>query len=80
MNIQELVGYNLRRIRSDKGVTQEGLSAKAGISQQYISELESGRRNPSITLLAQLAQALGVSHIDLVKLSEGQRLTKVKRK
>lgn len=80
MNIQELVGYNLRRIRSDKGVTQEGLSAKASISQQYISELESGKRNPSITLLAQLAQALGVSHVELVKLSDGQRLAKVKRK
>lgn len=80
MNIRELVGYNLRRVRSEKEITQEALSAKAHISQQYISELESGRRNPSVTTVAELARALGVSHIELVKPIENQRPLRSKPK
>lgn len=38
-----------------------------GGSQQYISSLEGGRHNPTIITLDELAQTLGVSHVDLVK-------------
>jgi transcriptional regulator with XRE-family HTH domain len=66
MDMRRLVGRNVRRIRLAKGVTQEELAERSGFSQHYISVLEAGRRNPTIVSLFELAQALGVSHVDLV--------------
>uniref|UniRef100_UPI00046794A0 helix-turn-helix domain-containing protein n=1 Tax=Bradyrhizobium sp. Tv2a-2 TaxID=113395 RepID=UPI00046794A0 len=45
---------------------QEKFSEASGRTQQYISGLESGRRNPTVVTLFELASALGVSHVDLV--------------
>jgi transcriptional regulator with XRE-family HTH domain len=67
MDMRRLVGRNVRRIRQNKSLTQEQLADISGFSQQYISGLERGRRNPSIITLYELAVALGVSHIDLLK-------------
>jgi Helix-turn-helix len=46
MDMRRLVGENVRRIRQKKGLTQEHLADISGFSQQYISGLERGRRNP----------------------------------
>ena len=66
MDMRKLVGENTARLRKEKGLTQEALAEKSGLSQQYISGLESGHRNPTIVTLYELATALGVDHIDLV--------------
>ena len=58
---------NVKRIRQEKGLTQEQLAELAGFSQQYISGLEQGRRNPTIVSIYELATALGVSHMELVR-------------
>jgi transcriptional regulator with XRE-family HTH domain len=67
MDMRKLVGRNVRRIRERKGLTQEQLAELSGFSQQYISGLEQGRRNPTVVTLYELASALDVSHIDLVR-------------
>lgn len=67
MDMRRLVGRNVRRAREAAGLTQEELAAKSGFTQQYLSGLETGKRNPTIVSLYELAQALGVSHVDLVK-------------
>ncbi len=67
MDMRELVGRNFARLRRDKGLTQEEVAARSGFSQQYISSLERGRRNPTVITLYELAQALGVGHVDLVE-------------
>ncbi|HXE89160.1 MAG TPA: helix-turn-helix transcriptional regulator [Hyphomicrobiaceae bacterium] len=67
MDMRKLVGGNVRRIRRKKGLTQEQLAEISGFSQQYISGLEQGRRNPTVVTLYELASALGVSHLDLVR-------------
>ncbi|CAN7677633.1 helix-turn-helix transcriptional regulator [Pararhizobium sp. LjRoot255] len=67
MDMRKLVGRNFARLRREKGLTQEDVSARAGFSQQYLSGLERGKRNPSIVTLYELAQALGVDHMDLVR-------------
>lgn len=79
MNIRELVGYHVRRFRAERELTQEALAEKSGYSQQYISGLEAGLRNPTLETLLDLAQALNVAHTDLLQLPAGQRLTKSKR-
>lgn len=67
MDMRKLVGRNLARLRNQKGLTQEQLADKSGFSQQYISGLERGRRNPTVVTVYELAQALGVNHVELVK-------------
>ena len=67
MDMRRLVGQNVRRIRTNKGLTQEQFSDISGFSQQYLSGLERGRRNPTIVTVYELASALGVSHLDLLR-------------
>jgi len=66
MDMRALVGRNFSRIRREKGLTQEQVEERSGFSQQYISGLENGLRNPTIVTLFELAQALGVGPVDLV--------------
>ena len=66
MDMRKLVGRNLVRIRHEKGLTQERLAELSGYTQQYLSGIERGQRNPTIVTLFEIASALGVSHVDLV--------------
>lgn len=67
MDMRRLVGQNFARLRREKGLTQEDVEARSGFSQQYISGLEQGKRNPTVVTLYELAQAIGVSHMDLIE-------------
>lgn len=67
MDVRKVVGENVRRNRTRKGLTQEQFAEKSGFSQQYLSDLERGRRNPTIVTIYELAAALGISHVELVK-------------
>ena len=67
MDMRKLVGRNFARLRQEMGLTQEEVEARSGFSQQYLSGLERGRRNPTVITLYELALALGVSHVELVK-------------
>ncbi|WP_282157868.1 helix-turn-helix domain-containing protein [Shimia thalassica] len=68
--MRKLVGQNFARLRREKGLTQEDVEVRSGFSQQYLSGLERGQRNPTIITLYELSQALGVSHIALVEPSD----------
>ena len=72
MDMRKLVGRNVKRIRQEKGLTQEQLAEISGFSQQYISGLEQGRRNPTIVSIYELSTALGVGHMELVRPTEGE--------
>ena len=67
MDMRKLVGGNVRKARIKAGLTQEQLAEASGYSQQYLSGLEQGLRNPTVITLFELATALGVSHIDLLR-------------
>jgi transcriptional regulator with XRE-family HTH domain len=67
MDMRKLVGRNVQKIRQRQRLTQEQLAEISGFSQQYLSGLEKGRRNPTIVTIYELALALGVSHMDLVR-------------
>ena len=66
MDMRKLVGQNVKRIRQAKGLTQEQFSDLSGFSQQYVSSLENGRRNPTVITLYELARSLGSQPIDLL--------------
>lgn len=67
MDMRRLVGNNFARLRRERGLTQEQVEVLSGFSQQYLSGLERGVRNPTVVTLYELAQALGVSHVELVR-------------
>jgi transcriptional regulator with XRE-family HTH domain len=67
MDMRKLVGRNVRRVRQERGFTQEQLAERSGFSQQYISGLEQGRRNPTVVTVYELATALGVNYLDLLQ-------------
>ena len=71
MDMRQLVGRNFARLRKAKGLTQEEVEARSGVSQQYLSSLERGRRNPTVITLYELAQVLDVTVADLVRKDDG---------
>ncbi|MBK3665044.1 helix-turn-helix transcriptional regulator [Bradyrhizobium diazoefficiens] len=78
MDMRKLVGRNFARLRKQKRFTQEKFAEVSGFTQQYISDLERGRRNPTVVTLFELASTLGVSHVDLVLPDEEARAERTK--
>lgn len=60
MDIRQRLARNLRRLRTEKGWSQERFADEAGIHRTYVSDIERGARNPTITILDKLAKPLGV--------------------
>jgi len=56
-----LVARNLRRLRVDKGLSQEALAIDAGVDRTYVSRLERGLENPTVAVLERLAKAVNSS-------------------
>ena len=67
MSLIRIFGRNVRAIRLAKGWTQEQLAFEAGVKRAYISEIESGKRNPSLDVVERLANALEVGPEELVR-------------
>ena len=54
------MGKNIRRLRQQKSMTQEELAFEAEIDLTYMGGIERGRRNPSLLVMARIAEALSV--------------------
>jgi transcriptional regulator with XRE-family HTH domain len=67
MDIRRVVGENFARLRRARGLTQEQVAERTGFSQQYISGLESGKRNPTLLTLFELAQGIRSTPEELVR-------------
>lgn len=70
MDVRARVGRNVRRARHDRGLSQEELADRAAVHQTYLSGVERGRRNPTVTVLQKIAEALDLDIEDLVKRQE----------
>jgi transcriptional regulator with XRE-family HTH domain len=57
---RRIVGKNVRRLRQQKGMTQEELAFEAEIDLTYVGGIERGKRNPSLLVMARIAEALSV--------------------
>jgi transcriptional regulator with XRE-family HTH domain len=60
----------VRQARLKSGLTQEQFAEKSGFSQQYLSGLERGRRNPTVVTVYELAKALGIDYLRLLRPSK----------
>lgn len=63
------IGQNIRRLRLERGLSQEQLALQAQVNRGYTGAIERGERRVSVATLAKLAQALGV---ELSKLFEAE--------
>lgn len=62
------IGSNIAKLRKDKNFTQEDLSGIVDIDRSYLSEIENGHKNFSITVLLKIANALDVQPEDILKI------------
>ena len=60
MDIRTRLGLNVRRLREAKGWSQEDYADRAGIHRTYVSDIERGRRNPTVTIVEKLAKPFEV--------------------
>lgn len=60
-------GKNMKRIRTAKGITQGDISRTLKIARSFISNIEGGKTNPTLTTVVKIARALGVSSDELLK-------------
>ena len=60
MDIRARLGLNVRRLRETKGWSQEDYADRAGIHRTYVSDIERGRRNPTVTVVEKLAVPFGI--------------------
>lgn len=67
MKIQEHLGLRIKFLRNERKWSQEDLALEANINKNYISDLENGRRNPSLDILERIARAFGISLEELFK-------------
>ena len=67
-----VTGSTIRQLRENRGLTQAELAEKIGVSSKTVSKWETAKGLPDITLLQPLAQALGISVIELMN---GEHIT-----
>ena len=71
-DLQRQLGRNLRRIREERGLSQEAFAEMLGYHRTYVGGLERGERNVSLKALERLAELLGVAAIELLSESGSQ--------
>jgi transcriptional regulator with XRE-family HTH domain len=71
MNLRNRLGFNVRRLRKERDLSQERLSVLSGLARAYVSSVETGRRNATLDTLEILARTLGVNASELVALPTG---------
>jgi transcriptional regulator with XRE-family HTH domain len=67
MDYRQVVATNLRRIRGEKGFTQEDLAHDAGVSRPYMSKLETGKTYIGLEILVKFGEVLGVEPAEFLK-------------
>jgi len=67
MDLREVFATNLRRLRHEKGMSQDDLAYEAEVSRSYLSQLEKGAYFASLKIVGRLAEALGVEPAELLK-------------
>ncbi|MBX3532705.1 MAG: helix-turn-helix transcriptional regulator [Rhizobiaceae bacterium] len=67
MDMRQVVGANVRRLRLQAGLTQRAVADLMGVDRAYVSSLEQGKRNPTVVTLWHISAAIGCEPIDLLR-------------
>jgi len=66
-SISTKLGQNLKKIRTQKKMSQGDIARNLGVDRGYISNIENGKKNPTLATVDKLAKALGVPADELLK-------------
>ena len=66
MDVRKKFGKQLRALREERGWSQEEFADRAGLHRTYVSAVERGVRNPTLSVLERLAKALGIKLSELL--------------
>jgi transcriptional regulator with XRE-family HTH domain len=69
VELTQILGRNVRAARRARGLSQEQLALDADMKRSYLSDLERGKRNPTIRALERLASALAVEAASLLNVA-----------
>ena len=72
MDIRKVFGENLRKMRLEKGISQEKFAELCGLHRTYISDIECFHRNVSLDNIQKIADALGIQSFELLKENKRQ--------
>lgn len=61
------LGRNLKRIRTERDLSQGDIARELGVSRGFVSTIENGKTNPTLSTITKLAKAIGVSTNELMK-------------
>lgn len=67
MNVRTRIGWNIRQLRVDLGLSQERLALESGIDRSYVGRVERGEENVTLDTMQAFAAALGVDVSALLK-------------
>lgn len=67
MRANEQLGMRIKYLRNQRKWSQEDLSLEANVNKNYISDLENGRRNPSLDILERISDALSITLEELFR-------------
>lgn len=67
MDLRDVFATNLRRLRAEKGLSQDDLAYEARVSRSYLSQLEKGAFYASLKIVGRLADTLNVEPAELLK-------------
>lgn len=67
MRLARTFGKNVRRLRKEKGLSQEELADEVGLAVTYVGQIERGQRNPTLNVVERFATALSVNALDLLQ-------------
>lgn len=73
MELKDVLATNLRVLRQEKGITQEDLADRTGLSSRYVGSIERARVSASITVLGKLAEALDMDPCELIRTRRANR-------
>lgn len=66
-DLQRTLGLNLRRIRTERGMSQEAFAETVGVHRRYMGGLERGERNVTLRAVERIAEIVGFDPLDLLR-------------
>jgi transcriptional regulator with XRE-family HTH domain len=75
MDVRQRIGWNLRRLRKERKISQEDFATDSGFDRGYISGVERGVRNPSLLVLDRIAAALQIDIAELFDVEQASNFS-----
>ena len=67
MRLGQAFGINVRRLRKERGLSQEALAHEVDLAVTYVGQIERGLRNPTLDVVEEFARVFGVDPLDLLQ-------------